>query len=311
MLLTILLAAALDFIMGDPYNFPHPVRLMGSIINFEEKISRKITGSPEGLKISGLIIVLLNILLGFFIPLFILTLLKPYRVLFTIANIYLISTCISAKSLKDEAMKVFQALGIGLEEARRRLSYIVGRDTAALEEKEIIKATVETVAENTSDGVIAPLLFIMLLGAPGGFMYKFVNTMDSMLGYKNDKYQNLGFYPAKVDDLFNLIPARLTGLLMILSSLGRFDSKNGLNIMLRDRKNHDSPNASYPEGATAGLLGIQLGGPSYYKGKPKHKPTLGDKRVEIAKGHIRDSIEIMFRSEILMLIFYALLSLLF
>lgn len=307
MLTSILLAASLDFLMGDPQSFPHPVKLMGRLIHLEEKIARKLTGTNRGLRRAGLIIVVFNIFLGYFLPLMLLGLLKPYGLVFQGVNIYLLSTCIAAKSLKDEAMKVFDALSRGLNEARRRLSFIVGRDTEKLKEEDIIKATVETVAENTSDGVIAPLLFIMLLGAPGGFMYKFVNTMDSMLGYKNEKYTHLGFYPAKVDDVFNFIPARLTGLLMILASLGRFDGKRGLKIMIRDRKNHKSPNASYPEGAVAGLLGIELGGPSYYKGKPRDKPSLGDRRVDIEKKHIPFAIEIMYRSEVLMLTIYALL----
>src|SRR5699024_5785730 len=156
------------------------------------------------------------------------------------------------------------------------LSYIVGRETRDLSEEEIIKATIETVSENTSDGVIAPLIYIVLLGAPGGLAYKMVNTMDSMLGYMNDKYVDLGFFPAKIDDVFNYLPARLTGLLMCMGSICSFDVKNGLRIMIRDRKNHKSPNAIYPEGAIAGLLNIQLGGSNTYHGKIVEKPTIGD-----------------------------------
>ena len=147
----------------------------------------------------------------------------------------------------------------------------------------------------------------MILGAPGGLMYKFVNTMDSMLGYMNEKYIDLGYFPAKVDDVFNYIPARVTGILMNLSAIFRFNMKNGFKIMIRDRKNHKSPNAIYPEAAVAGLLQIQLGGNSIYHGKLVEKPSIGDKVFDITKSHIKSTVEIMYRSEILLLIIYLLL----
>lgn len=165
----------------------------------------------------------------------------------------------------------------------------------------------ETVSENTSDGVIGPLFYLVILGAPGALAYKFVNTMDSMLGYQNEKYQHLGYFPAKVDDIFNLIPARLTALLMLISSIGRFDINNGWKILIRDRRNHKSPNSAYPESATAGLLGIQLGGGNYYHGIYVDKPYIGDKLNKVDKKHIKDSIEIMYRAEIAFLILYFLL----
>lgn len=308
-MLNIIFAVILDFIIGDPYSFPHPVKLMGRIISFEEKLARKITASKKGLKFAGLIIVITNISLGFIAPYLLLKSIKQYRIIYTIVNTYLIYTCIAAKCLRDEAMKVSKALDIGIEEARTRLSYIVGRETKNLSEEEIIRATVETVAENTSDGVIAPLLYIILLGAPGGLAYKFINTMDSMLGYMNEKYIDLGCFPAKVDDIFNYIPARVTGLLMCLSSIGRFNLKDGFRIMIRDRKNHKSPNCAYPEGAVAGLLGIQLGGNNYYHGKLVEKPTIGDKIKFIVKKDIENTIEIMYRSQLLLLNIYVVLVL--
>ncbi len=304
MLISIILAVFLDFIIGDPYSFPHPVKLMGTIISFEEKIARKITGSNKGLKFSGLTIVISNILLGFFVPYILLNSIKQYKIIYIIVNTYLIYTCIAARCLHYEAMKVSKALEISVEEARTRLSYIVGRETKNLSEEEIIRATVETVAENTSDGVIAPLFYIMLLGAPGGLAYKFINTMDSMLGYMNDKYIHLGHFPAKVDDIFNYIPSRITGALMCIGSIGRFNIKNGFRIMIRDRKNHKSPNCAYPEGAVAGLLGIQLGGNNYYHGKLVEKPTIGDKVRNIVKKDMKNTIEIMYRSEVLLIIIY-------
>lgn len=309
MVINIILAVILDFIIGDPYSFPHPVKLMGRIISLEDNLARKITKTKKGLKLAGLIIVITNIGLGFFIPYFLLKTIKPYTFFFNIVNIYLIYSCIAARSLHYEAMKVYKALSMGVEEARTRLSYIVGRDTKNLFQEEIIRATVETVAENTSDGVIAPLFYIIFIGAPGGLAYKFINTMDSMLGYMNEKYIDMGYFPAKIDDLFNYIPARLTGFLMSIGSLGRFNTKNGFKIMIRDRKNHKSPNAAYPEGTVAGLLGIQLGGNNYYHGKLVEKPIIGDNLNSINKNHIKSTIKIMYSSEIILLIIYIFVKL--
>lgn len=308
---SIIISSIIDFLIGDPYSFPHPVKLMGRVISFEDKLAHKISKSKSGLKFLGLIIVLFNVSLAFVLPYYLLKVLRGHRVIYAIVNIYLIYTCIAAKCLDYEATKVLEALNRGLDQARKRLSYIVGRDTTNLEEEEIIKATIETVAENTSDGVIAPLLYIFFLGPPGGLAYKMVNTMDSMLGYMNERYIHLGYFPAKVDDLVNYIPARITGLLMCLGSLFRFDGRNGLKIMIRDRKNHKSPNASYPEGAVAGLLNLQLGGNNIYHGKLVEKPTIGDKIKRIEKQDIKKTIEIMYRSEILLLVIYVFYKLIF
>lgn len=309
MFISIIMAVILDLLIGDPYSFPHPVKLMGNIINLEEKWVRRIFNTKSGLKVGGFFIVIVNILLGFFVPFAILKYLYPYKTIYMIVNTYLIYTCIAARCLHYEAMKVSEAIDKGIIHARKRLSYIVGRETDNLKEEEIIKATVETVAENTSDGVIAPLLFIIILGAPGGLAYKFINTMDSMLGYMDEKYKYLGYFPAKVDDVFNFIPARLTGVLMSLSSIGKFNVKDGFKIMIRDRKNHKSPNAAYPEGALAGLLGIQLGGDNYYHGELVKKETLGDAKRKIRKKDIKNTIEIMYISEILLLVVYIVLIL--
>jgi len=306
-MLSIFLAVVLDFIIGDPQNFPHPVKLMGQMISYEEKIARRFTKSDKKLKLCGLIIVILNVTLGLLVPYLLLRIVKENKIIYTILNTYLIYTCIAAKCLHHEANMVSKALDKGVNEGRKRLSYIVGRDTSQLTKDKIIKATVETVAENTSDGVIGPLFYIALLGAPGGIAYKFINTMDSMLGYMNDKYINLGFFPAKTDDLFNLIPARITGLLMNISSIGRFNVINGFKIMKRDNKNHKSPNSGFPESTVAGLLGIQLGGGNFYHGIFVDKPTIGNEINEINKNHIKDTIEIMYRSEIAFLIIYYLI----
>lgn len=298
-MIDLILAVLLDFLIGDPYSFPHPVKLMGNMISLEDKLVRKLFKSRMGLKIGGFIIVIFNIFISFSIPFALLKWLKQYDIAYHIINTYLIYTCIAARCLHKEAMKVYHAFSNGIEDAREKLSYIVGRDTKQLNEEEIVSADIETVAENTSDGVIAPLFFIMLLGVPGGVMYKMVNTMDSMLGYKNDKYIDLGFFPAINDDAFNYIPARLTGFLMCISSIFKYDVKRGFKIMIRDRKNHKSPNSAYPEGAVAGLLNIQLGGSSYYFGKLVEKPTIGDKNRLVDRGDIKRTIDIMYRTEIL------------
>lgn len=305
----ILVAVVLDFLIGDPYFFPHPVKLMGNIISFEEKLARKVSKTKQDLKWSGLIIVFVNIFLAFIVPYTILKILVFNKYLFTIINIYFIYSMISTRCLQKEAILVLKALDKSLEKGRKRLSYIVGRDTKGLSREGVISATIETVAENTSDGVIAPLLYVFI-SVPLGFVYKFVNTMDSMLGYMDEDYIDLGYFPAKVDDLFNIIPARITAVLMILSSFFRFDIKNGIKILKRDKRNHKSPNSGYPESAVSGLLGIELGGSHYYNGMLVFKPTIGDKLVEISENHIRNTIEIMYRTEIGFLVFYIIIWLL-
>ena len=202
--------------------------------------------------------------------------------------------CIATKSLKVEALKVVKALKDNdIEEARHRLSYIVGRDTKSLDKEGILRAVVETIAENISDGVVAPILYAGLFGAPFALVYKAVNTMDSMFGYKNDKYYEFGYFPAKLDDIFNYIPARLTGYLIIASAYFlKLDYKNSYNIYKRDRYNHSSPNSAHPEAAVAGALGLKLGGANYYFGKLVEKPTIGDevKKIEINDVYITNRI---------------------
>ncbi len=304
----VIIAVILDWIIGDPNNFPHPVKLMGKIIEFEEGVARKSIKTEKGLYFAGLIIVILNIALIFAVPFIILQLLKPFDIIYHIVNIYLIYTCISARCLNIEAIKVYKALDDGIEQARHKLSFIVGRDTSNLEEGEIIKATVETVAENTSDGIIAPLFYAAIGGAPLALVYKMVNTMDSMLGYLTKEYKEIGFFPAKIDDIFNYIPSRLTGILMNLSAVHKFNMIRGFEIMWRDRKNHKSPNCAYPEGAVAGLLDVQLGGDHVYFGEVVQKPTIGDDIRPPERGDIKSVVEIMYRTEVLFMIIYILIN---
>lgn len=307
-MIDLVLAVIIDLIIGDPPSFPHPVKLMGNIIAYEEKIARRIFKNDKSMILGGFIIVVVNIFLAFGIPYFILKALSPYPVFYHIVNIYILYSCIAARCLHDEAIKIYRALSVGIEEARYRLSFIVGRETKHLERGEVVRAVVETVAENTSDGVIAPLLYAMIGGAPLAVAYKMINTMDSMLGYMNEKYRYIGFFPAKTDDVMNYIPARLTGVLMNISSIFRFDVLNGFKIMVRDRKNHKSPNCAYPEGAAAGLLRVRLGGDNVYFGEVVKKPTIGDKYRELVEDDIKRTIEIMYRSEILLVIIYILID---
>jgi len=270
----------LDLIFGDPRFLPHPVVLIGKLIARAEKAARSICGEdPARLKVGGALIWIFVVLVSFAVPYFILEAagrVSPY--LRIAVETFMMYQIFCAKSLKDESMKVCRALEAhDLSLARKMLSYIVGRDTAELSEEEIAKAAVETVAENTSDGIVAPMLYMFLGGAPLAFLYKGVNTMDSMLGYRDPKFLHIGFVPAKMDDLFNLVPARLSAVFMIISAfLLGLDGKGAVRIFLRDRYNHLSPNSAMTESVAAGAMGLQLGGDHYYFGKMVHKKTIGD-----------------------------------
>ncbi|MBC2580773.1 adenosylcobinamide-phosphate synthase CbiB [Clostridium sp. DJ247] len=310
--LDIILAVLLDWIIGDPRWFPHPVIYIGKLISFLERKGRKFFKTNEGIRIFGGIIVIIVAGISFLVPFIILKSVKHMPLLYNVLNIIIIWTTLAAKCLKDEAKKVYNALkDEDLEAARIKLSYIVGRDTTRLSDKEIIRADVETVAENTSDGVIAPLLYAIVGGAPLAMMYKGINTMDSMLGYMNEKYKYMGFFPAKIDDVFNFIPARITGILMCITAfIVQGNLIESFKIMIRDRKNHKSPNCAYPEGAAAGAMRIQLGGTNVYFGEKVYKPTIGDKKKELEAEHINDSIKLMYASELLLTVVYVLIILL-
>lgn len=308
--LDIVLAVILDFILGDPRWLPHPIIYIGKLISLLEKNARKLAKSHIQLKLFGGLIVIIIGLISFSIPFLILELVKPFTAVHHILNVLIIWTTLAAKSLDKEASKVYNSLeNKDIKDARIKLSYIVGRDTKELSEEEIIRADVETVAENASDGVIAPLIFAIVGGAPLAMLYKGINTMDSMLGYKNEKYFYIGFFPAKIDDLFNLIPARITGIFIALvAPLIGGNILESLRIMIRDRKNHKSPNCAYPEAAAAGAMKIQLGGTNSYFGELVYKPTLGDKKQNLDKKHIKEVIRLMYGTEILLGIIYIIVA---
>lgn len=305
----LIIATILDFIIGDPYWFPHPVIYIGKLIRFLENKGREKISNKYNLKKYGLFIVITVCLLTFSIPYVLLLILKPFPYVYHLVNILILWTTIAAKCLHVEGKKIYYSLEKNdIEDARVKLSYIVGRDTTQLSKNEIIRADVETIAENASDGIIAPLFYAMIGGAPLAMMYKGINTMDSMLGYMNEKYKDIGFFPAKIDDVLNFIPARLTGALMcFVSPIVRGNIINSFKIMIRDRKNHKSPNCAYPEGACAGALRVQLGGTNVYFGEVMKKPTIGDKIVELDNIHIDDSIKLMYGAEVLFLIVYTIL----
>lgn len=283
-MIKILIGYVLDLIIGDPNNPYHPIRYIGKLASNMERLFRKIF--KKNLKLAGFFTWFFIVFITFIVALGIVRISDRINpILGTLVSGILIYFCISAKGLKVEGLKVIKILKEGdIVKAREQLSYIVGRDTKNLDEEAIIRAVIETVAENMSDGIIAPLFFAGIGGAPLAFLYKAVNTCDSMFGYKNDKYRDFGFFSAKLDDLFNYIPARLTAYLIILSSfILRLNYKESFKIYIRDRYNHSSPNSAHPEAAVSGALGIKLGGANYYFGKLVEKPTIGEakKNIEI------------------------------
>lgn len=270
----------LDLLIGDPRWLYHPVCAIGKLIEGLEKRIRSIFPATEkGERAGGLLEVLLVCLISFAVPF--LLLFAAFRIHFwvgTALEIFMCYQMLAVKSLKTESMKVYKELEKGdLDGARKAVSMIVGRDTAALSAEGVTKAAVETVAENTSDGIIAPMFYMALGGVPLMFFYKGINTMDSMLGYKNEKYLNFGRWAAKLDDAVNYIPARISAWLMIAAAcLCGMDGREAKRIYLRDRYNHASPNSAQTEAVMAGALGVQLAGDAYYFGKRCEKPTIGD-----------------------------------
>lgn len=271
----------LDLLIGDPEGWPHPVIWIGKLIATLEK---KLRARGGNLRASAVILTATTILVSMAATAAVLFLLSlAGRIPLMIGMCVISWWALSAKCLAREGRGVAQALRLSLERGRRQVGRIVGRDTSALSEDEIIKATVETIAENTTDGVIAPMLYLILGGPVLAMGFKAASTLDSMVGYLDEKYRDIGWSSAKLDDILNWIPARLTGALMCLSALlCRLDGKNALRVMRRDHANHLSPNCAWSESAAAGALHVQLGGTHLYFGKPVEKPTIGDpdRRVE-------------------------------
>ena len=296
----------LDCLLGDPHNPWHPICLIGYLISFLEKKIRKLfPKQPKGEFYGGLVMAVLVLFISTAVPIVLLKAAKwihPYLAL--VLEIIMCYQLLAARSLRDESMKVYHALHQhDIEGARKAVSMIVGRDTQRLDAAGIAKAAVETVAENASDGVIAPMIFIAIGGVPLGFFYKAVNTMDSMVGYKNEKYLYFGRAAAKLDDVMNYVPSRISGLLMVASAaLTGGDAKRAWHIFCRDRYNHASPNSAQTEAACAGALGLQLAGDAWYFGERYHKPTIGDTVREIEDADIIRANCLMYGAAVLCLV---------
>ena len=293
----------LDLLFGDPVWLYHPVRLIGNWISWGERQLRKVCGTH--LTAAGGVLWVLTAGMAFAIPFGLLALAGwIHPALRFLLETFWCFQILAAKCLASESRNVYDRLKArDLPGARKAVSMIVGRDTEKLTEEGVTKAAVETVAENTSDGVTAPLIYLLIGGAPLGFLYKAVNTMDSMLGYKNDRYLYFGRIPAKMDDVFNYIPARVTALLMTISAfLTGLDGKNAWKIYRRDRKKHASPNAAQTESVCAGALGVRLAGDAVYFGKLYKKEFIGDALRSIEPEDIIRTGRLMYAAELLTLI---------
>ncbi len=294
----------LDFIFGDPSWLYHPVRIIGKGIELGERILRKLFREKH-LVLAGAVLWVIIAGLSFLIPLGLLFLAQKIHpgVRFALETFWCFQI-LAGRSLCRESGKVYDRLQEDdLPGARRAVSMIVGRDTESLTGEGVTKAAVETVAENTSDGVTAPLIYMMIGGAPLGFLYKAVNTMDSMLGYKNDRYLYFGRIPAGMDDIFNYIPARITALAMIAAAyLTGLDGRNAWRIYRRDRKKHASPNAAQTESVCAGALRVQLAGDAVYFGKLYKKELIGDRLRPIEPRDIKRAQRLMYVTALLLLL---------
>lgn len=290
----ILLAMLLDLLLGDPRWLPHPVQGIGWLAQRVEAPLRRLIANQ---KLAGVVaavwVVGATTLVGF-------GLLKGAALLYPLAGdivaILLLYTCLATRSLHDHALAVYRPLISGnLVEARQRVGWLVGRDTDQLDEGEVTRAAVESVAENTVDGCTAPLLYACLAGPLGALAYKAISTLDSTFGYKNERYLQFGWASARLDDLANLLPARLTALLVIPAALLlRLDAGTAWQIFKRDRHNHPSPNGGQIEAAVAGALRIRLGGVNSYFGQPSTRPFMGDPLQPLAARHILQAVRLMW-----------------
>ncbi len=296
-------AFLLDIILGDPRWLPHPIRWMGKWIEEWEPYFKVLTFGLTG---SGCLFAL-TLVFGTFVitwgVLYIAKTVHPY--FYTILQVVLIYYTLSVKSLRSAAMDIYRILKAGkLHEAKYKLSYIVGRDVESLDEQGVIRATVESVAEGLVDGVMSPMFFALVWGAPLALTYKMINTLDSMIGYKNEEYSEFGRCSARLDDTANFIPARLSILIISLAAIINKGAWRGTFLTaIKEGRNHHSPNSGYPEAAFAGELGVTLGGPNYYKGHLVDKPCIGPHLGHIDAEHIRQACHLMVISALLCLIF--------
>ena len=310
LVIKIWIAYVLDLIFGDPQNIIHPVQIIGKMINIGEKslLGKKYKSDRKYKFFAGMILNITVISLTYGIT-YLIRRTSENSIILTVAEIYLMYTVFSINSLAREGNRVYNILKEGnIERARKDLSYLVSRDTETMDEKMIIRSTMETISENTVDGIVAPMLYMFLGGLPLSMTYKAINTFDSMVGYKNEKYMDFGKFSAKLDDVANFIPARITGILIVIASmiLG-YDYKNSLKIFIRDRKNHSSPNSAHAEAGVAGALGVQFGGKVSYFGKEVDKPVIGDKTKDFELEDIKKNIKIMYATSFLSLVLFSVM----
>lgn len=313
-LAALIIGFGIDLVVGDPHGFPHPVILIGKLIDALERGLRKmLPKTASGEKVAGALLWIFVVVVSSLLPALLLWFchsISPWLRLG--AESIMCWQILATKSLRDESMKVYHALESGdIMKSRYAVSMIVGRDTAELDDAGVTRAAVETVAENTSDGIVAPLIFLAIGGAPLGFFYKAVNTMDSMLGYVEPPYKNIGLVPAKMDDIVNFIPARISALLMLMAGgLLRLNVKNGWKIFCRDRFNHASPNSAQTESVCAGLLGLRLAGDAWYHGVLHKKKYIGDALREIEHEDIPRAGRLLYVTAFLALLLCSMIKLL-
>ena len=296
-------ALLIDIVAGDPQWFPHPVRFIGLAVSKLEGLVRRWARSERSLKAGGVFLTLAAVAGTFFaawLALALCSFISP--ILHWIAAVILAYTTLAVKALYMESWIVIQAVrSDDLEEARRLLSRIVSRDTSNLDRDQILTAVIETIAENISDGIIAPLFYLWLGGVPLAMAFKAASTIDSMLGYKDDPFKDIGWFGARCDDVFNFVPARVTALLLIASAaILRLDYRSAWRIWRRDARKHASPNAGHPESAMAGALNVRLGGPNSYFGQMKKKPYLGDPGLPASVERARQAEKLLFMSTAIM-----------
>lgn len=304
------IAYIMDLILGDPYWFPHPVRFIGKLIELLEKILYRFSCK----KFTGGILTILTVGITFLISFYI-------AKLSTLLEIFFLYTTLATKSLADEGFRVCKVLVEGdMEKAKKELSYLVSRDTNSMDVTQIVRSVLETISENSVDGIIAPMFFAFVgsffevagvsLALPFAMGYKAINTLDSMVGYKNDKYIDFGMVSAKVDDVANFIPARIAGgfIIPIGAFILRMDYKSAWRVFFRDRLNHSSPNSGHSEAAFAGALGVQFGGRTSYFGKWHEKPTIGDKLKHFGIPDVKRGIRLLYVSSWVGLATFIILS---
>jgi cobalamin biosynthesis protein cobD len=303
----------LDTVLGDPQTRWHPVAVLGRLIAFLEKLLYPLRGSDAQKFAMGSLLTLLVLCISYAFAEGLLLAARQLPVAWgaDVVSVILLYFCISPRMLAKAGQDIYALLVKGdITAAREHVGYIVGRDTAELDEADAARAAIETVAENTVDGVIAPLFFFALGGAPLAVLYRAANTMDSMLGYKNERYLYFGRMAARVDDVLNFVPARITGILFVMAAfLLGYDGRNALNILVRDAAGHPSPNGGHAEAPVAGALHIRLGGINYYFGERHFRAYMGDAHMDITAKHILGAIRLMYTVTVLFLLLYYILSL--